>query len=482
MANSPRGSYLLPENPNPEEDGCLLVFYPDDPAFRRALIGSLMHLEKWVAYERDEAHTALIAANRFKQSNQRTLATLEILDCELLSELAEDEMSITVNNNVSCGQCGGSGCSCEPNITPDPTQTPPEVTNEIPNLPTQEDDGVNPPDGFEDRATYLAHKCRAARELTRDIIQTLGNFGSFSGVLSALGAYAFGILITAQGSALVVSALLPLVALGLSTAVATAIVGSALLILIAGGVGLMAYFNTLQASLAGKADEMTCLLYAANSGAEARAAIIQFINEDVAELVFDDAGDKEVFSRSIETILGAILAPKIFTILFATGTVITEWLSERDDGFDCSECDDPLLGAWEWTYSSGYSGESIVTVTLNNPTDFHANGEIHRSSQFGAYEFRITLPLDPSVTRVEFNFTKGSGDGVRIRMAGVNIFSNAQTGSYMIAETVQGDAGNFDFTAVNNIPSEMVWDFSVAYSNSAPRPFDWAIDDFLATV
>ena len=476
-----RKAYPLPENVNPDTDACIVVFYPNDEAYRRALLGSLMYLEKWVAWDRDAEHTALAAALRMRQSTQRTLAALDVVDCEFLQEIIEDgDMSINVTNNVECGgSCGGCD-SCTP-VTPDPNVYPPEVTNELPSLPSQEDEGGDSfPDGFTDRETYLLHKCKAARELARDIIQTLGNFGSLSGVISAIGAFAFGTLITAPASPFVASLLLPFIALGLSPAIAIAIVGSFLLLIVtSGGAALMVYFNTLQTSLANQIDEITCILYSANNGQEARAGLIQFINEDVLELIFDDAGDKEVFSRAIDGILGAVLAPNIFKILFATGTAITEWLSERDDGFTCSECDDPLLGAWEYTYSSGYSGESTVSVTLNTETAFHASGDIHRGSQFGAYEFRLTHPLDPAINRVAFDLTVNETNP-RIRMSGENVFSSAQPGAYLIAESAQPDAGDFDFVVVRDIPEEMHIDFSHAYSNPAPRHFDWEIDSFQA--
>lgn len=475
-------AYLLPEVPNPPEDRCLIVFVPDDIAYLRAVTGSLMHLEKWVAWERDEAHTALVAAERMKQANQRTLETMAVTDCEFLQELIEDgDMSINITNNTSCGSCGaGAGaCGCGPTITPDPLNVPPAVTTETETLPEQEFDGENPPEGFTDLETYLAHKCRASRELARDIIQTIGNFGTLSGVVAALGAYAIGLLITAPSSAFVASLLLPLIGVGLSPVAAIAIVGSLLMFLIVSSAGLLVYFNTLEAQLAIRIDDLTCALYTANSGQEARANMLNLIDEEVLNLIFDDAGDEEIFNRTITKILETILAPDIFKILFATGAAIADWLSERDDGFDCSICTPPTLGEWIWTYSSGYSGTSVVTVTANNPTTFHVNGQIHRGSQFGAYEFALTHPLDGSVTRVEFSLNKIAGDAIRITSAGVpNISNNAPNGTYLIAEEAQPDAGNFDHVFVVPIGTTLRFSFSTVYSSSAPRPLDWQIDNW----
>ena len=471
--------YPLPSNLVPGNDRCFVVYVPDEPEYIAAFFGSYTHLGLWNVWEKTGDNSGAVAGKRWKEAILRTLQVESIVDCQFLEDLLEDgDMSVNITNNVSCGQCGGSGgCSCEPTITPDPIQIPPEVVTELPNLPTQNDDGINAPDGFDDRETYLAHKCRAARELARDIIQTLGNFATLSGVLGALGAYALGLLITAPASAFVASLLLPLISVGLSAAAAIAIVGAALMFLIAGGVGMMVYFNNLEASLATKIDELTCVLYTASSGAEARAGVIQFINEDVAELIFDDAGDKEVFSRAIESILGAILAPNIFKVLFATGVAVTEWLTERDDGFDCAECTPPTLGSWIWSYSSGYGGESTVTVTLNNATDFHANGNIWRDCQFCAFEFRLDHPIATAVNRMSFTFTKVEGDQLALRMSGQNVFSNMQSGTYLVAEEAQPDAGDFDFVSTRAIPDNARWQFSTPYNASSPRPFGWEFDD-----
>ena len=65
-------AYLLPDDPNPDDLMCLQVWLPNDPAFVRALFGSLDYLASWIAWERDPAKTGAIAAASMKEANEQT--------------------------------------------------------------------------------------------------------------------------------------------------------------------------------------------------------------------------------------------------------------------------------------------------------------------------------------------------------------------------------------------------------------------------
>lgn len=55
-------AYLLPENPAPDHLRCVRIYLPDDPGFVAAFWGSMDYLATWLAWERDDDHTAAIAA------------------------------------------------------------------------------------------------------------------------------------------------------------------------------------------------------------------------------------------------------------------------------------------------------------------------------------------------------------------------------------------------------------------------------------
>lgn len=62
----PTKGYLLPENVNPGVYRCIKVFYPDDPAYRRAVLGAISYLQSWFAWDRDDALTGKEAAAEFR--------------------------------------------------------------------------------------------------------------------------------------------------------------------------------------------------------------------------------------------------------------------------------------------------------------------------------------------------------------------------------------------------------------------------------
>src|SRR3990172_1192514 len=136
--------YLLPENLEPENDRCFVVYVPDEPEYILALMGSLSGLEKWNVWERTGDTSGSIAAHRWKKANQRTFDASQVVDCQFLEDLLEDgDMSVNITNNISCGECGGSGsgCQCFPTtVSPSPdTHAPQEFYDDAENAPEQFD-------------------------------------------------------------------------------------------------------------------------------------------------------------------------------------------------------------------------------------------------------------------------------------------------------------------------------------------------------
>jgi len=71
--------YQIPDNPSPTDMGCMLVFYPNDPLYSQALIGSLTYLGVWNAWERDPTHKGILAARAWKEANEETLNNMTCL-------------------------------------------------------------------------------------------------------------------------------------------------------------------------------------------------------------------------------------------------------------------------------------------------------------------------------------------------------------------------------------------------------------------
>lgn len=70
--------YLIPDDVQPMEMGCILVFYPEDAQnyYLRALVGSLSYLGTWVAWERDTEKRGILAAKAWKEANDCTFDSM----------------------------------------------------------------------------------------------------------------------------------------------------------------------------------------------------------------------------------------------------------------------------------------------------------------------------------------------------------------------------------------------------------------------
>lgn len=87
MAKDGQG-YKIPENPSPDEMGCILVFYPDDPGYLAALLGAITHMGTWTAWERDPDKRAILAAAAWKEANECTLSSMSCIS-DLVTVLGE---------------------------------------------------------------------------------------------------------------------------------------------------------------------------------------------------------------------------------------------------------------------------------------------------------------------------------------------------------------------------------------------------------
>ena len=67
MQSSPYSQgFALPRNPNPPDTICFQIPIPNDPAYLAAFFGVMYDLSVWNSWQRDSAHTAIVAAQRMK--------------------------------------------------------------------------------------------------------------------------------------------------------------------------------------------------------------------------------------------------------------------------------------------------------------------------------------------------------------------------------------------------------------------------------
>ena len=97
-----------------DELACCLVFYPDKEEYRRALLGSLVYLSTWIAWERDEEKRGRDAARAWKDAVDETL---ECWNMACLEELIADVASIK-NLMETKKDC------CDSNVAYYPTDIP----------------------------------------------------------------------------------------------------------------------------------------------------------------------------------------------------------------------------------------------------------------------------------------------------------------------------------------------------------------------
>lgn len=113
MAEKP--GYLLPDgDAYTEELACALVFYPDKEEYRRALLGSLVYLSTWLAWERDSDKRGKDAARAWKNAVEETMECW-IMTCfeDLIADVAT--IRLLMETRKDC---------CDENVTYFPTEEP----------------------------------------------------------------------------------------------------------------------------------------------------------------------------------------------------------------------------------------------------------------------------------------------------------------------------------------------------------------------
>lgn len=92
--------YKLPALVTVEEElACTIVYYPDQPEYRQALMGALLHFGTWTAWERDAAKRGRLAAKAWKTANE---LTMECLMANCFDDVIEAIKSLQTTVSVNC--------------------------------------------------------------------------------------------------------------------------------------------------------------------------------------------------------------------------------------------------------------------------------------------------------------------------------------------------------------------------------------------
>lgn len=378
MTSKPEKRYLLPANANPDTDRCVIVFIPDAPEYLRAFMGSLTFLGTWTAWERDPDHRAMIASQRWKQANMRTLQTLDILDCELIEELIEDgDMSINVNNNISCGGCGDCGQCLSPTSTysPTPEQPQPDSIPPLQELPDTAPTPENFPPEFPSFPAYQEYRCAVSRQIAIDMRNTFSNMQTFSGLVG-MGAAALAAYIAS--SSVVAGLVTGLLGVGLLSAGAVWAIVGVLVGFTLISLGMFAYMTPLYNSIVIGLDELTCIIYSGNTTAEIKANITSFFESRLAGFAYENTIEEGVFTISILKILDYLLPADLFGLLNGTVTELEEFITAEAGTFNCALCGDiGVLGAWVYDSSTG-SDDPNLTVHSVGTHAWSISGSMNR--------------------------------------------------------------------------------------------------------
>ena len=98
--------YLIPSEPEPEEDVCIRVYVPNDSLYIAAFWGAYEHFTAWLAWERDAAKRGKLAASRWKTSfiRSRDEWLNSCQGCGLMDVRQSDETPCVLEKSTVCGE------------------------------------------------------------------------------------------------------------------------------------------------------------------------------------------------------------------------------------------------------------------------------------------------------------------------------------------------------------------------------------------
>jgi hypothetical protein len=364
--------YLLPEGECFTEDmACALVFYPDKPEYRRALLGSIVYLSTWLAWERDSEKRGKDAARAWKNAVDETLEcwTMACLE-DLIANV--ELIRILMENKKDC---------CDVNVTYYPTEEPTtDIVPEIGDPP--EYYGVTEITDWDD---WMEHVCYNANKYVDYLV--------------------------ASSSQLLDAVKLSSIFLGL--------IAAALSLLAFSGIGLPIAFGLAATIVAGLALSATATTFLNTPGdfEDAREAIVCAIMNGYPDLgtlieaVLESGTDWDLFYQFVDY--------ESAVAIIYEGGYGTEYLpTETKD--DCG-CEVTANYIFEWDSDvDGWIGYNILTtwnvggwIECTNASHGQWKYDNHWYWEDIETRFGLTLPI--AYNQVRFKFQNNDGGGTANR-------------------------------------------------------------------
>lgn len=369
MAGHP--GYLLPDgDAYTEELACCLVFYPDKPEYRRALLGSLVYLSTWLAWERDSEKRGKDAARAWKNAVDETL---ECWNMACLEELIADVATIRalMETKKDC---------CDENVTYFPTEEPTtEIVPWVGDAPDYYGEtAVTDWDDWAEHVCYNAHNYVDYLKSTSYELMTAVNVGSiFLGLISSAL-----VLLAFSGIGLPI-------AFGLAAAVVTGIALGATATTFS---GTAAAFETAR-------DEIVCAIVAGNSLAAA------------VEDALGSGTDWDLFYQFVDY-------DSAVAILYEGGYDTDYLPSQTRDDCVC-EADARFVFTWP-TDIDGFTAAALTILWVSGQyvTSTPSNTAQWKQEDFWPWDdlatrFSFSLPVSYDQVRIKFYNHPGSGAPVR---------------------------------------------------------------------
>ena len=370
MAGHP--GYLLPDgDAYTDELACCLVFYPDKPEYRRALLGSLVYLSTWLAWERDEEKRGKDAARAWKDAVDETL---ECWNMTCLEELIADVSTIRLLMETK------KDC-CDSSTTYYPTDFP---TTDIEPLVGDPPEfyGETAVSDWEDWAEHVCHNAHIYVDYLKDTAEELQEAVQLSSIFIGL-----------------IGATLALLAFsGIGLPIAFALTAGIVAGLVLGATSLT--FQDTADDFETARDLIVCAIL---NGASLSSAV---------QVALESGTDWDLFYQFVDY-------DSAIAILYEGGYE-TEYLpSETRDDCNCAAFEN-FVFTWDSNVDGWISGGGIIWewnaggwLECRNANDHvYQSRETHRWTEL-ATKFSFDLPIFYDQVRFRFQNDSGSGSAVR---------------------------------------------------------------------
>jgi hypothetical protein len=376
--------YLLPAGEAyTEEVACMMLFYPDEPEYRRALFGALDYLGTWLAWERDSEKKGKDAARAWSEAVALTRECIEMNTCETILSLLTE---IRDNTGVYC---------CDVVDVSDGDRYTDEVEDGVGDVPQNIID-AGYATGVSDWAGFDEYKCMISHLMIQNMQSQTAKFLSwFDGTeailitVAAVAAVALAIF-TAGGAVLAYG-------IALSVAGVAGLYAAATLL---GEVGL----SSLVDNLGDHYDDLVCAVYASDGSVGAVVALKDAIDEH-----FNAA--EAVYLKSLN------LAPQL-KALYA-GRYDAQDIAEKmaDEGYDVGDYDCSCPPA-ESSYLATFDTDTEEWNAHPSDSYWENNG----NPAGGIYMHWALGSIDLHVNDIQIGAGVSQGDDIEIVQVSLDLY------------------------------------------------------------